>query len=336
MQGCIGRGRAIAPEFPLKYKSSEMIRNAYHNPYNPTHRYGRFTGCRCQRIRRTYIDTATVQRLRIRETAGTRHPPATHERTGRTGSAWLRPSNWRRSSLSRRPPNGAAPTLGRIRGRLPTSRSDGDDARRTLTDRSHCIFHNQCFANRTISVIEGIAFQTNILALNAAVEAARAGEQGRGFAVVAGEVRTLAQRSSTAAKEIAALINDSVAKTTTGGELVNKAGDAMRNILSQVARVTDLINEISSATREQASANAAGNLEYRTRKLSEAVAVFRSSAGISHRAHRAPPETVATAARPVIQSARPQLRPAASASNGGTSIRAAAIAESADLDWQTF
>ncbi len=101
------------------------------------------------------------------------------------------------------------------------------------------------------SVIDGIAFQTNILALNAAVEAARAGEQGRGFAVVAGEVRSLAQRSSTAAKEINALINNSVAKVEAGSTLVTNAGEAMNNIVTQVQRVSDLIHEISAAAKEQ-------------------------------------------------------------------------------------
>ena len=102
-----------------------------------------------------------------------------------------------------------------------------------------------------IGVIDGIAFQTNILALNAAVEAARAGEQGRGFAVVATEVRSLAQRSASAAKDIKTLIDDSVAKVDQGGQMVDAAGQAMDGIVAQVARVTDLINEISAATREQ-------------------------------------------------------------------------------------
>lgn len=102
-----------------------------------------------------------------------------------------------------------------------------------------------------IGVIDGIAFQTNILALNAAVEAARAGEQGRGFAVVAGEVRSLAQRSANAAKEIASLINDSVEKIEKGSLLVNSAGQAMNDIVAQVARVTDLVAEISESTKEQ-------------------------------------------------------------------------------------
>jgi methyl-accepting chemotaxis protein len=102
-----------------------------------------------------------------------------------------------------------------------------------------------------IGVIDGIAFQTNILALNAAVEAARAGEQGRGFAVVAGEVRSLAQRSAEAAKEIKNLIGASVEKVATGSSLVGDAGRTMGEIVSQVKRVTDLINEISAASVEQ-------------------------------------------------------------------------------------
>jgi methyl-accepting chemotaxis protein len=104
-----------------------------------------------------------------------------------------------------------------------------------------------------ISVIDGIAFQTNILALNAAVEAARAGEQGRGFAVVAGEVRNLAQRSAQAAREIKSLIGESVEKVEAGSRQVNDAGSAMSEIVSQVKRVTDLIGEISSAAGEQSS-----------------------------------------------------------------------------------
>jgi methyl-accepting chemotaxis protein len=102
-----------------------------------------------------------------------------------------------------------------------------------------------------ISVIDGIAFQTNILALNAAVEAARAGEQGRGFAVVAGEVRTLAQRSATAAKEIKSLIGESVEKVAQGGQLVSEAGDTMSNVVASVRRVTDIISEITEASQSQ-------------------------------------------------------------------------------------
>ncbi|MHA7678924.1 methyl-accepting chemotaxis protein [Cupriavidus sp. PET2-C1] len=152
-----------------------------------------------------------------------------------------------------------------------------------------------------ISVIDGIAFQTNILALNAAVEAARAGEQGRGFAVVAGEVRGLAQRSASAAKEIKALIGASVEKVDSGAQRVNDAGQTMDNIVAQVRRVSDLIAEISLATSEQSagisqvgdaigdldritqqnaalveqSAAAAQSLKQQANRLVEAVGVFR-------------------------------------------------------------
>ena len=104
-----------------------------------------------------------------------------------------------------------------------------------------------------ISVIDGIAFQTNILALNAAVEAARAGEQGRGFAVVASEVRSLAQRSASAAKEIKVLIGDSVERVETGSKLVEQAGVTMNDIVTSIRRVTDVMSEITSANTEQSS-----------------------------------------------------------------------------------
>jgi methyl-accepting chemotaxis protein len=103
-----------------------------------------------------------------------------------------------------------------------------------------------------ISVIDGIAFQTNILALNAAVEAARAGEQGRGFAVVASEVRSLAGRSAEAAKEIKSLINASVERVEQGTALVDKAGVTMTEVVSSIRRVTDIMGEISAASNEQA------------------------------------------------------------------------------------
>jgi len=102
-----------------------------------------------------------------------------------------------------------------------------------------------------ISVIDGIAFQTNILALNAAVEAARAGEQGRGFAVVAGEVRSLAQRSAEAAKEIKTLISASVDRVEQGSKLVDEAGNTMQEVVASIRRVTDIMGEISAASTEQ-------------------------------------------------------------------------------------
>jgi methyl-accepting chemotaxis protein len=103
------------------------------------------------------------------------------------------------------------------------------------------------------SVIDGIAFQTNLLALNAAVEAARAGEQGRGFAVVAAEVRTLAQRSAEAAREIKNLINDSVAQVEAGHRLVVTTGGTMQEIVGSVRKVAELIGEIAAASREQSA-----------------------------------------------------------------------------------
>lgn len=169
-----------------------------------------------------------------------------------------------------------------------------------------------------ISVIDGIAFQTNILALNAAVEAARAGEQGRGFAVVASEVRNLAQRAAAAAKEIKELINTSVAKVETGNALVNDAGSTMREVVGSIQRVTDIMSEITAASSEQSSgisqvndaviqmdsvtqqnaalveqaAAAAASMQDQAAKLSELISMFILTAG--------PSRTAAPAAR-VIQ-----------------------------------
>jgi methyl-accepting chemotaxis protein len=151
------------------------------------------------------------------------------------------------------------------------------------------------------SVIDGIAFQTNILALNAAVEAARAGEQGRGFAVVAGEVRSLAQRAASAAREIKGLIADSVGRTEQGAALVDEAGTTMQEIVASIQRVSDIVGEITTASAEQSqgvqqvgsavtqmdhatqqnaalveqSAAAAESLRHQSQQLVQAVAVFR-------------------------------------------------------------
>jgi methyl-accepting chemotaxis protein len=120
-----------------------------------------------------------------------------------------------------------------------------------VVDTMHGISGSSAKVGEIISVIESIAFQTNILALNAAVEAARAGEQGRGFAVVASEVRTLAQRSASAAKEIKTLIGESVDRVQAGSKLVAEAGSTINEIVTSVRRVTDIIGEISSASHEQ-------------------------------------------------------------------------------------
>ncbi|WP_321894958.1 methyl-accepting chemotaxis protein [Paraburkholderia heleia] len=122
-----------------------------------------------------------------------------------------------------------------------------------VVETMHGISDSSARVAEIISVIEGIAFQTNILALNAAVEAARAGEQGRGFAVVAGEVRTLAQRSASAAKEIKDLIVDSASRVDTGSKLVEEAGSTITEVVQSVKRVTDIMGEMAAASVEQSN-----------------------------------------------------------------------------------
>ncbi|PBJ82999.1 methyl-accepting chemotaxis protein [Lysobacteraceae bacterium NML93-0399] len=198
--------------------------------------------------------------------------------------------------------NGAAAVAsqgGEVVGQVVTTMGEIEQSSRRIAD--------------IISVIDGIAFQTNILALNAAVEAARAGEQGRGFAVVASEVRTLAQRSAAAAKEIKTLIDDSTGKVESGAALAAQAGKTMGEIVGSVQRVTEIMAEIAGASQEQAAgieqvnqtitqmdettqqnaalveeaSAAARAMEEQAAALTETVSVFRT-------AHAAPPTTVAT------------------------------------------
>ena len=217
---------------------------------------------------------------------------------------------------------------GSVVGQVVTTMSSINDSSKKIVD--------------IISVIDGIAFQTNILALNAAVEAARAGEQGRGFAVVATEVRNLAQRSAAAAKEIKALIGDSVEKVGTGTKLVDEAGKTMEEIVTSVKRVTDIMSEITAASQEQSAgieqvnqaitqmdevtqqtaalveeaAAAAESLEEQAQSLARAVAVFkvgnapegmaaRATAQVTHLPARTP------AARQPAASAHPASKPVA-------------------------
>ncbi len=219
-----------------------------------------------------------------------------------------------------------------------------------------------------ISVIDGIAFQTNILALNAAVEAARAGEQGRGFAVVATEVRSLAGRSAEAAKEIKNLINASVERVEHGTALVDQAGETMAEVVGSIRRVTDIMGEISAASNEQATgvgqvseavtamdqatqqnaalveqtAAAASTLESQARELVGVVSVFKlandsGQRASAPRARPSPPrpavrQPLAAPAKPTPKNlAKPAIRAAPK-----TLAKPAAPQQNADQDWESF
>ncbi len=221
-----------------------------------------------------------------------------------------------------------------------------------------------------ISVIDGIAFQTNILALNAAVEAARAGEQGRGFAVVAGEVRNLAQRSAGAAKEIKDLITESVERVASGTALVDQAGSTMNEVVDSVRRVTDIMAEISAASKEQSDgvgqigeavtqmdqatqqnaalveemAAAASSLRTQATELVQAVAVFRlSSNEVGVRAPAPAMRNLAPTTKAVSLTPRSAPKRIASAASKPSTTAAAVPARStpatsADAvgDWESF
>ncbi len=239
----------------------------------------------------------------------------------------------------------------------------GGDVVSQVVDKMSAINESAYKIVEIISVIDGIAFQTNILALNAAVEAARAGEQGRGFAVVASEVRNLAQRAGNAAKEIKQLIDNSVSQVEEGSRLADQAGATMKDVVGSVQQVTDIIAEISAASGEQSSglqqinqavvqmdnatqqnaalveeaAAAAGALQEQAASLAQAVSVFRLSDKAYAQQPARPAQRAPAAQQPrsgVVTQLRPRsaTRPAAPAK-----VKRAAVAAGGGNDgWEEF
>jgi methyl-accepting chemotaxis protein len=249
--------------------------------------------------------------------------------------------------------SGVAIKGGRVVGQVVTTMASINESSKKIVD--------------IISVINSIAFQTNILALNAAVEAARAGEQGRGFAVVATEVRNLAQRSAAAAKEIKTLISDSVEKVGNGTRLVDEAGKTMEEIVSSIKRVTDIMSEITAASQEQSAgieqvnqavvqmdevtqqnaalveeaAAAAESMEEQAQNLMKAVSIFKTQEeeprGRSAGAAR--PSAVKPAVKSAVRSVgRVEARKiaAAPAAKAKPALRNKAAAAGGDDDWAEF
>jgi len=235
------------------------------------------------------------------------------------------------------------------RGAAEVAAKGGDVVNQVVTTMTSIEQSSQRIAD-IISVIDGIAFQTNILALNAAVEAARAGDQGRGFAVVATEVRTLAQRSASAAKEIKSLIDDSVEKVSEGSQQVRRAGTTMDDIVASVQRVTTIMADISAASQEQTAGieqvnqtvmqmdestqqnaalveeatAAARSMEDQAQQLTDAVAQFRLSEAVGASLAR----VVASMVPSPPQRPRPALRAIPSPSPRATATTG--------NDWQEF